>query len=574
VKKSMTQKACLVVMLVLSVFISSLPGYARAAMSPVDLGAAASFGGFGAGAGMTNQGIFTVVNGDIGTTGAASLVTGFHDTGANVYTETPLDYGTVNGTIHTATTPLGSVAGAIAAAVELATQTAYDNLSPAALPGGIDVSSLGGGAGELGSRTLYPGIYASAPGSFAIQGGDLYLDAQGDPNAVWVFQMASTLTVGGPGAAFPQSVLLVNGAQAKNVFWQVGSTATINAAGGGTMVGTIIAHSGAAFSTAGNVNIVTLEGRALALHASVTLVNTIINVPSTAVAPATGASITASKVGAIVTATANGQGGSGTYQYQFYQRDPNTGVWSMVQDYQSTNTWVWDTTVAAPGTYKISVYVRNAGSTAAYEAIEGGYEVTIASTGPATGAIISAANEGAIVTATASGQGGSGTYEYQYYQHDPNTDVWTMVQDYTGTNTYAWNTTTAASGLYTISVYVRSAGSSAPFDMTAATTVIIAPSGPATGATITVAEVGAKTGAIVTATANGQGGSGTYEYQFYQRDPATGVWSLVQDYTGANTYVWNTSAAAPGTYTISAYVRSAGSAAAFEATAATTVEIP
>jgi len=92
--------------------------------------------------------------------------------------------------------------------------------------------------------------------------------------------LAEDGTVGGPGAAFPQSVILVNGAQAKNVFWQVGSFATINAAGGGTMVGTIIAASGAAFSTAGNTELVTLNGRALALHASVTLVNTVINVPA------------------------------------------------------------------------------------------------------------------------------------------------------------------------------------------------------------------------------------------------------------------------------------------------------
>ena len=92
--------------------------------------------------------------------------------------------------------------------------------------------------------------------------------------------MATTLTVGGPGAAFPQSVTLVNGAQAKNVFWQVGSAATINAGGGGTMVGTIIAQAGVTFSTAGNVTIVTLNGRALSLGASVTMVNTVINVPA------------------------------------------------------------------------------------------------------------------------------------------------------------------------------------------------------------------------------------------------------------------------------------------------------
>ncbi len=113
-----------------------------------------------------------------------------------------------------------------------------------------------------------------------IQGGNLTLDARGDANAVWVFQMATTLTVGGPGAAAPQSVILVNGAQAKNVFWQVGSAATINAAGGGTMVGTIISQAGAAFSTVGNTTVVTLDGRVLSLGASVTLVDTVINVPA------------------------------------------------------------------------------------------------------------------------------------------------------------------------------------------------------------------------------------------------------------------------------------------------------
>ena len=81
--------------------------------------------------------------------------------------------------------------------------------------------ALGSGAGNLGSLVLAPGVYTSAAGSFMIEGGDLTLDAMGDANAVWVFQMASTLSVGGPGAAFPQNVMLVNGAQAKNVYWQV-----------------------------------------------------------------------------------------------------------------------------------------------------------------------------------------------------------------------------------------------------------------------------------------------------------------------------------------------------------------
>src|SRR6202008_3370503 len=90
---------------------------------------------------------------------------------------------------------------------------AFNNLTPASRPGGSDP-----GAGQLGAVVLPPGIYKSASGSFLLTGSGLTIDGQGNANAIWVFQMASSLTVGGPGA--PRSIILVNGAQAKNVFWQ------------------------------------------------------------------------------------------------------------------------------------------------------------------------------------------------------------------------------------------------------------------------------------------------------------------------------------------------------------------
>lgn len=251
-------------------------------LAPVALGSASTFGDFGGSAGMTNQGLLTVVNGDIGTTAVSTAVTGFHDAGPQcIYTETPLNVGTVNGKIYTAPPPptVGCPTEGTAATFAIATQARADALTAynalVAMPGGPDP-----GAGNLANLVLIPGVYTAAGGSFMIQGGNLTLDAQGNTNAVWVFQMATSLTVGGPGAAFPQSVILVNGAQAKNVFWQVGSAATINAGGGGTMVGTIIAQSGVVISTAGNTTVTTLNGRALSLGASVTLVNTVINVPA------------------------------------------------------------------------------------------------------------------------------------------------------------------------------------------------------------------------------------------------------------------------------------------------------
>lgn len=268
---------------------------APAATVPLSfLGSSARYGIFGGSAGMTNTGINTVITGsggntaDIGTiaTGTSSI-TGFHDSApSDVYTETPSNVGNVTGKIYTCTVsttgPTSPIAGggggvnaascAAATAARTDALAAYNTL--VAQPAGPNP-----GAGNLANLTLAPGVYTAAAGSFKMEGGNLTLDAQGNANAVWVFQMATTLTVGGPGAAAPQSVILANGAQAKNVYWQVGSAATINAAGGGTMVGTIISQAGSTFSTVGNTNLLTLNGRALSLGASVTMVNTAITVP-------------------------------------------------------------------------------------------------------------------------------------------------------------------------------------------------------------------------------------------------------------------------------------------------------
>jgi len=238
-------------------------------ISPVrsSLGLAETFAVFGGGAGVTNQGTRTMIDGDMGTTGASTMITGFHSATFS-YTETPLNIGAVSGYVYT-NAPQGSASdfeySKLVAADAL---VAFNDL--ASRPDGIDP-----GAGQLGGLTLVPGVYKSASGAFLLTGSDLTLDAQGDSEAVWVFQMASSLTVGTPLAS--RSVILVNGAKASNVFWQVGSAATINGAGGGAMAGTIIASAGMTFSTAGNEELSVLNGKALSLFAAITMVNTAIN---------------------------------------------------------------------------------------------------------------------------------------------------------------------------------------------------------------------------------------------------------------------------------------------------------
>jgi hypothetical protein len=244
---------------------------------PPSLGSASIYGAFGGSAGITNQGLNTIINnGSIGTTGASTLITGFHDgTTGDIYTETPLNVGNVTGRIYTAPPTPGNATSFSIATKGLSDATiAYNSISPASKPGGTDP-----GAGELGGLTLAPGTYKSASGTFKITNGNLTLDAKGDPNAVWIFQTAAGLTVGIAGPQGARSVNMINGGLAKNVFWYVGSAAVINGAGGGIMTGTIIASAGVTFSTAGNAVQTVLNGRALSLNASVTMVNTTINVP-------------------------------------------------------------------------------------------------------------------------------------------------------------------------------------------------------------------------------------------------------------------------------------------------------
>ncbi|MCR4298398.1 MAG: ice-binding family protein, partial [Gallionella sp.] len=242
----------------------------------VNLGSASSFGALGGPAGITNSGILTVINGDIGATAFSTAVTGFHDAASQcIYTETPLNIGTVNGKIYTALPSYCPNEGT-AATLAVATQARADTLSAynalAAMPAGANPG------GNLTGKTLAPGTYTAPEGSFLIQGGNLTLDAQGNANAVWVFQMAASLTADYSGAAAPQGIILAGGAQAKNVFWQVGTFATISAPTGGTVAGTIISRAGAAFSGSGEA--ILLEGRVLSINGPVTLMNTVINVPA------------------------------------------------------------------------------------------------------------------------------------------------------------------------------------------------------------------------------------------------------------------------------------------------------
>jgi len=211
---------------------------ATAAQAPVALGSAGTFAVLAATTVTTIP--TTTINGDLGVSPG------------NTVTGAPM----VSGTTH-----LGDPT---AAQAQLDLTTAYNDAAGRTL-GSVGVS------GNLGGLTLTNGLYSSTS-SLAISSGDLTLDGLGDANAVWIFQMASTLTT-----TSGRQVILTGGAQAANIFWQVGSSATI----GTTSVfkGTILAYTSITMNSGA-----TLDGRALARNGAVALDANTITVPTTGTA--------------------------------------------------------------------------------------------------------------------------------------------------------------------------------------------------------------------------------------------------------------------------------------------------
>jgi hypothetical protein len=211
--------------LVLAAALMSPHWTLAAGPAPIDLRSAAHFTILATATTTTTGG--GIINGDVGLSPVGSQ---------------GIPPGQISGTIYNG--------GPIAAQAQLDLNAAIIAASPAQLPGGINAGA------ELGGQTLVAGVYVSPSGAYDITSVDLTLN--GGPNDVWVFQMASTLTVG-----VGRQVILTGGAQARNIFWQVGSSATLGTSS--VFKGTIMAYSSITMNASS-----TLDGRALAQVGAVT----------------------------------------------------------------------------------------------------------------------------------------------------------------------------------------------------------------------------------------------------------------------------------------------------------------
>ncbi|MEX1654878.1 ice-binding family protein [Streptomyces pseudovenezuelae] len=214
--------AAVVAVVLAAVVLALMPTRANAVASPVPMGTTLATYGVLGGATVTNTGPTVVEGLNVGVSPGAAI-TGF-----------PPGEVTPPGTLHRADAHAGQ------AKIELA--TAYNQAAGQSLTDAV----YNDAPHEFGGQTLRAGLYRA--NSSARITGTLTLDAQGNPDAVWVFQIGSTLTT----AAENSTVSLVNGASPCNVFWQVGSSATLGTHT--SFVGTILANTSISATTGATIN--------------------------------------------------------------------------------------------------------------------------------------------------------------------------------------------------------------------------------------------------------------------------------------------------------------------------------
>ncbi|MFL6300126.1 MAG: ice-binding family protein [Terriglobales bacterium] len=215
---------------------SDKKGSAGAGGSGVALGAAAGCAIL-AGSTITNTGPTVITGGDV-CLSPGTAVTGFAaiDAGPGVLTPPAVFH----------------ITDPTAAQAQLDLTTAYNNLAGTA--GGASLP------GDISGLTFTPGVYKNASSvGLLSSAGAVTLNGLGDANAVFIFQIGSSLTT-----ATSSQVILSGGTQAKNVFWQVGSSATLGTSS--TFNGNIVALTSITLT-----NGATLNGRALARNGAVSL---------------------------------------------------------------------------------------------------------------------------------------------------------------------------------------------------------------------------------------------------------------------------------------------------------------
>jgi hypothetical protein len=175
------------------------------------------------------------------------------------------------------------------------------------------------------------------------------------------------------------------------------------------------------------------------------------------------------RAGTPITWRATGSGGLAPLQYQFWRLDADG--WHIVQAYSAANTYTWTPTGGQTGSHALQVWVRSAGSSAAYDAWSG-VTFTIDSPPPIvissfTANVAMPSTVGTPITWTASATGGAPPLEYQFWRLDA--DGWHIGQAYSPSASYTWTPGAGTEGTHAVQVWIRGVGPGGSYETWAST---------------------------------------------------------------------------------------------------------
>jgi hypothetical protein len=298
-------------------------------------------------------------------------------------------------------------------------------------------------------------------------------------------------------------------------------------------------------------------------------------VSPTAFAPCTGVTVSVMPAPPVLSGTSTTITATPTAcpnpRYEFWMANANSSVWRVVQGYSTNATLSWNTLGEPPGTYRLSVWVRDASSfgkagdsLGTWDAYNSLAIPLVAK--PCTGVTASAApaspqSAGTAVTVTATAAGGCPGPKFQFWLLAPSATSWKVVQAYSSSATFTWDQTAQPAGVYGVAVWARdnsslgtSGSSLGRWDALTSFSYRLTTQ-PCTSMSLTSMPVGTTTvGTTVSITASAAG-CPKPQFEFWMLAPGATTWQVVQPYSAAATLSWSTTGKLAGAYQFSVWAR-------------------